>query len=147
MSTDDDTRPITYAEALTVTRAMLDAASTVSVLITYSPTGTERDSSVAKQCRAAADFLEAMYEATKPADILRRAADQIDPPTVPAEPDLTTPEGWASFTCKWVDMPNAETSEQRAALTLAWADMVPVDIDRAEQLARNLAYSIRHFGS
>ena len=123
MSTDDDTRPITYAEALTVTRATLDAASTVSVLITYSPTGTERDSSVAKQCRAAADFLEAMYEATKPADILRRAADQIDPSTVPAEPDLTTADGWSALASEEADaggqLPAIGSAEECAAAATA----------------------------
>jgi hypothetical protein len=68
---------------------MLDAASTVSVLVEYETSGIVRDPSVARQCRAAADFLEVMHKAASPS-ILRHVADRIDPRTAPAEPDLTT---------------------------------------------------------
>ena len=128
MSTYEDTEPITTGEVLAVTRALIDAASTMSVLVKYgytTPSGAIRGYTVAKQCRAAADFLEAMYKATKPADILRRAADRIDPPTVPAEPDLTTREGWEATMAalgdvEWEDMPIPSCREQRVGLLAAW---------------------------
>ena len=130
MSTDEDTRLITSDEVRTVARAMLDAASTVSLLVMYDPTGTVRDSSVARLCRAAADFLAAMHKAASPS-ILRRAADRIDPPTVPAEPDLTTPEGWIAEAKRcvvdaegvdafgWTSLPRAK-GDELYALADAW---------------------------
>jgi hypothetical protein len=56
---------------------------------------------------------------------LRREADRIDPPTVPAEPDLTTADGWyAEADAFGYDLRSTRapvTEEQRAALVSAWA--------------------------
>ncbi len=125
MSTHDDTAPITYAEALTVTRAMFDAASTVSVLVEYETSGIVMDPSSARQCRAAADFLAVMHKAASPS-ILRHVADRIDPRTAPAEPDLTTPEGWiaeateARLVTSEMHAPNCDA--ERVALHDAWLE-------------------------
>ena len=67
-----------------------------------------------------------------PADILRRAADQVDPPEPDAEPDLTTPEGWIDEADRcgiddsgddpfgWSRMALADTGPKLAALRRAW---------------------------
>ena len=143
MSTHEDTAPITYTEALTVTRAMLDAAATVSVLVEYETSGIVRDPSVARQCRAAADFLEVMHKAASPS-ILRHVADRFDPPTVPAEPDLTTPEGWiaeAERADEWSDLPTAFMGAQMNALSTALSDCPEAGV--AVKLAAIYGYSSR----
>lgn len=88
--------PITYEDALDVSIAMQDLAlSTVAAMRAVAaelPASVER----ADRFRATADWLEACGKRTT--DILRRAADQIDPPEpVPAEPDLTTADGWSAL--------------------------------------------------
>ena len=143
MSTHEDTAPITYTEALTVTRAMLDAAGPVSVLVEYETSGIVRDPSVARQCRAAADFLEVMHKAASPS-ILRHVADRFDPPTVPAEPDLTTPEGWiaeAERADEWSDLPTAFMGAQMNALSTALSDCPEAGV--AVKLAAIYGYSSR----
>ena len=105
----------------------------MSVLVKYgytTPSGAIRGYTVAKQCRAAADFLEAMYKATKPADILRRAADRIDPPVAkgPAKPDLTTKDGWFAELDRansgpptgWPGITGPSTAAELKALRSAW---------------------------
>lgn len=129
MSTND-IEPITPIDTLIVTRALHDAAQTIGSIVgaKTSHFGRWRVERLAGQYRAAADFLDVMHKASSPS-ILRRAADQIDPPTVPAEPDLTTPEGWVTAlgshdTVSWCDMPKPVTDAQRSALVAAWGDML-----------------------
>lgn len=117
------TEPITTGEVLNVTRAVHDIAQTMSVTLGSKSTaqlGARR----AQSYRAAADLLEAFGKATTPG-ILRREADRIDPPTVPAEPDLTTADGWyAEADAFGYDLRSTRapvTEEQRAALVSAWA--------------------------
>ena len=86
------TEPITTADVLNVTRAVHDIAQTMSVTL-GSKSSAQLGARRAQSYRAAADFLEAFGKAATPG-ILRREADRIDPPTVPAEPDLTTADGW-----------------------------------------------------
>ena len=150
MSTHEDTAPITYTEALTVTRAMLDAAATVSVLVEYETSGIVRDPSVARQCRAAADFLEVMHKAASPS-ILRHVADRIDPRTAPAEPDLTTPEGWIAEAKRcvvatggvdafgWTNLPRARGDELHA-LVDAWRRAIE---PHSSALAHNYVRSVQ----
>ncbi len=112
------TEPITTADVLNVTRAVHDIAQIMSV--TLGSGGRWRAASY----RATADFLEAFGKAATPG-ILRREADRIDPPTVPAEPDLTTADGWyAEADAFGYDLRSTRapvTEEQRAALVSAWA--------------------------
>lgn len=116
------TEPITTADVLNVTRAVHDIAQTMSVTLLNPAAllGARR----AQSYRAAADLLEAFGKATTPG-ILRREADRIDPPTVPAEPDLTTADGWyAEADAFGYDLRSTRapvTEEQRAALVSAWA--------------------------
>ena len=131
MSTHEDTAPITYTEALTVTRAMLDAAATVSVLVEYETSGIVRDPSVAR--------------------ILRHVADRFDPPTVPAEPDLTTPEGWIAEAKRcvvategvdafgWTNLPRARGDELHA-LVDAWRRAIE---PHSSALAHNYVRSVQ----
>ena len=124
------TEPITTADVLNVTRAVHDVAQTISITLggeTSRRLGDRR----AQGYRAAADLLEAFGKATTPG-ILRREADRIDPPTVPAEPDLTTPEGWiaeakrcvvdteGSDAFGWSAMAMPSWSNERQALSVAW---------------------------
>ena len=117
------TEPITTADVLNVTRALHDVAQTISITLggeTSRRLGDRR----AQGYRAAADLLEAFGKAATPG-ILRREADRIDPPTVPAEPDLTTADGWyAEADAFGYDLRSTRapvTEEQRAALVSAWA--------------------------
>jgi len=114
------TEPITTGEVLNVTRAVHDIAKTMSVTLGSGDPAQWRAASY----RATADFLEAFGKAATPG-ILRREADRIDPPTVPAEPDLTTADGWyAEADAFGYDLRSTRapvTEEQRAALVSAWA--------------------------
>ena len=114
------TEPITTADVLNVTRAVHDIAQTMSVTLGSGDPAQWRAASY----RATADFLEAFGKAATPG-ILRREADRIDPPTVPAEPDLTTADGWyAEADAFGYDLRSTRapvTEEQRAALVSAWA--------------------------
>jgi len=114
------TEPITTGEVLNVTRAVHDIAQTMSVTLGSGDPAQWRAASY----RATADFLEAFGKAATPG-ILRREADRIDPPTVPAEPDLTTADGWyAEADAFGYDLRSTRapvTEEQRAALVSAWA--------------------------
>ena len=114
------TEPITTGEVLSVARAVHDVAQIMSVTLGSGDPAQWRAASY----RATADFLEAFGKAATPG-ILRREADRIDPPTVPAEPDLTTPEGWiAEADAFGYDLRSTRapvTEEQRAALVSAWA--------------------------
>ena len=123
MSTND-TQPITNAElAAAMSAAMSAVASTFSVMVDM-PRGVQPVTMTAEDCRHMASLID-----SSAALILRRAAELIDPPTVPAEPDLTTPEGWATAlgshdTVSWCDMPKPVTDAQRSALVAAWSDML-----------------------
>ena len=114
------TEPITTADVLNVTRAVHDVAQIMSVTLGSGDPAQWRAASY----RATADFLEAFGKAATPG-ILRREADRIDPPTVPAEPDLTTADGWyAEADAFGYDLRSTRapvTEEQRAALVSAWA--------------------------
>ncbi|MBK6368235.1 MAG: hypothetical protein IPF65_13730 [Polaromonas sp.] len=117
------TEPITTGEVLSVTRAVHDVAQIMSV--TLGSKSIRRSWRAASAgYRATADFLEAFGKAATPG-ILRREADRIDPPTVPAEPDLTTADGWyAEADAFGYDLRSTRapvTEEQRAALVSAWA--------------------------
>jgi len=111
------TEPITTGEVLNVTRAVHDIAQTMSVTL-GSKSSAQLGARRAQSYRAAADFLEAFGKAATPG-ILRREADRIDPPTVPAEPDLTTADGWyAEADAFGYDLRSTRapvTEEQRAA--------------------------------
>ena len=121
------TEPITTGEVLSVTRAVHDVAQIMSVTLGSGDPAQWRAASY----RATADFLEAFGKAATPG-ILRREADRIDPPTVPAEPDLTTPEGWiaeakrcvvdteGSDAFGWSAMAMPSWSNERQALSVAW---------------------------
>mgnify|MGYP003498953638 FL=1 len=114
------TEPITTGEVLSVTSAVHDVAQIMSVTLGSGDPAQWR----AQSYRATADFLEAFGKAATPG-ILRREADRIDPPTVPAEPDLTTADGWyAEADAFGYDLRSTRapvTEEQRAALVSAWA--------------------------
>jgi hypothetical protein len=123
MSTND-TEPITPIDTLIVTRALHDAAQTIGSIVgaKTSHFGRWRVERLAGQYRAAADFLDVMHKAASP-DILRRAADQIDPVIVPAEPDLTTADGWSALASEEADaggqLPAIGSAEECAAAATA----------------------------
>ena len=143
------TEPSTTGEVLNVTRALHDVAQTISITLggeTSRRLGDRR----AQGYRAAADLLEAFGKATTPG-ILRREADRIDPPTVPAEPDLTTPEGWiaeakrcvvdteGSDAFGWSAMAMPSWSNERQALSVAWhGASEPYDSALAQAYMRSL---------
>ena len=131
MSTND-TEPITPTDTLIVSIAAHDAAQFATRCMRSVAGGFKTNP---YHLRVTADWLEAVGEAVTP-DILRRAADQIDPPTVPAEPDLTTRAGWEATMAalgdvEWEDMPIPSCREQRVGLLAAWkiADLSGHDKD------------------
>lgn len=123
MSTND-TEPITPIDTLIVTRALHDAAQTIGSIVgaKTSHFGRWRVERLAGQYRAAADFLDVMHQVSSPS-ILRRAADQIDPVIVPAEPDLTTADGWSALASEEADaggqLPAIGSAEECAAAATA----------------------------
>ena len=156
MSTDDDTAPITYREALNVVGTIMEATQIVVARLTRAAHIASADPAdnqsvdqfapnafrAAATLRAAAAFVESLYGSKhETPSILRRAADQIDPPTVPAEPDLTTPEGWiaeateARLVTSEMHAPNCDA--ERVALHDAW-----LEADEDSQIEACLA---RHF--
>ena len=145
MSTND-TEPITPIDTLIVTRALHDAAQTIGSIVgaKTSHYGRWRVERLAGQYRAAADFLDVMHKASSPS-ILRRAADQIDPPTVPAGPDLTTPEGWiaeAKRVDDWTELPIPTTVAQYVALLAAAKEGAPTQL-ASDRLTVTLDHAAR----
>ena len=132
MSTND-TQPITNGElAAAMSAAMSAVASTFSVMVDM-PRGVQPVTMTAEDCRHMASLIDSSLGPDSPAAlILRRAADQIDPPPAPAEPDLTTPEGWiaeakrcvvdteGSDAFGWSAMAMPSWSNERQALSVAW---------------------------
>lgn len=130
------TEPITPDEALTATRALHAAAAAAGRLITSGSayTGDHRAPTFAGRCRAAADFLEVTHEPNS-AGILRRAADQIDPPK-PTEP-FTTADQWittARFQERWTNIHTPESPDQMAALRDAVKRQLRMTIDTPNQM-------------
>ena len=80
------TEPITHDEVIQVALAMSGSAARV---LRSTHSAAEGFDGEADLLRATADWLEVFGQVNTP-DILRRAADQVDPPE-PTEPDLTTP--------------------------------------------------------
>ena len=136
----NDTEPITPTDTLIVSIAAHDAAQFATRCMRSVAGGFKTNP---YHLRVTADWLEAVGEAVTP-DILRRAADQIDPPTVPAEPDLNTPEGWiaeAKRADEWSDLPTAFMGAQMEALSTALSDCSEFGV--AVKLAANYGYSSR----
>ena len=123
MSTND-TQPITNAElAAAMSAAMSAVASTFSVMVDM-PRGVQPVTMTAEDCRHMASLIDSSLGPDSPAAlILRRAADQIDPPTVPAEPDLTTADGWSALASEEADaggqLPAIGSAEECAAAATA----------------------------
>ena len=155
MSTHEDTEPITTTEALNIVETMHRAAAIVARQSRYdycqdadAVEGGELGR--AKRFRLSARLVDTIYDPDGVAAVLRRradvldpgyAADRIDPPTAPAEPDLTTPEGWiaeateARLVTSEMHAPNCDA--ERVALHDAW-----LWADEDSQIAACLA---RHF--
>lgn len=134
----NDTEPITPTDTLIVSIAAHDAAQFATRCMRSVAGGFKTNP---YHLRVTADWLEAVGEAVTP-DILRRAADQIDPPTVPAEPDLTTPEGWLTacavkdYDPRLVVLPGGDA--QRSALVATWG-MTEADAPEFPWLASCIA--------
>jgi hypothetical protein len=115
----NDTEPITPTDTLIVSIAAHDAAQFATRCMRSVAGGFKTNP---YHLRVTADWLEAVGEAVTP-DILRRAADQIDPPTVPAEPDLTTADGWSALASEEADaggqLPAIGSAEECAAAATA----------------------------
>lgn len=142
MSTND-TQPITNAElAAAMSAAMSAVASTFSVMVDM-PRGVQPVTMTAEDCRHMASLIDSSLGPDSPAAlILRRAADQIDPPPAPAEPDLTTPEGWLTacavkdYDPRLVVLPGGDA--QRSALVATWG-MTEADAPEFPWLASCIA--------
>ncbi len=134
----NDTEPITPTDTLIVSIAAHDAAQFATRCMRSVAGGFKTNP---YHLRVTADWLEAVGEAVTP-DILRRAADQIDPSTVPAEPDLTTPEGWLTacavkdYDPRLVVLPGGDA--QRSALVATWG-MTEADAPEFPWLASCIA--------
>ena len=121
------TEPITHDEVIDVALALSTATDLIVAGLQTIADGQVGDGwggDDIQRLRQTADLIDLHVGAAGAANTLRRAADQVDP-SVPVEPDLTTPEGWfaeagsVNFAYKDVALP--KTPEQLSALRLAWA--------------------------
>ena len=129
------TEPITHQEAFQVYSALVRTSEAISYTLGKIAERSFRNTAGpgdAVKMRAASDMLSHMYGDgyRESAEILRREADQIDPPVTeePAKPDLTTRDGWfaeldranSGSPTGWPGMTAPGTAAELKALRRAW---------------------------
>ena len=96
------TEPITHDEVIDVALALSTATAQIVAGLQAIADDQVREgwgSWDTDHLRAAGELLAHGFSAAS--DVVRRAADQVDPPK-PAAPDLTTPEGWNEMARRWL---------------------------------------------